>query len=71
MMLAGLGLVIGLSGTYFVGRTMKSILYEVSAIDPVAVGTVVLILMAAALLACYLPARRATRVDAMVALRYE
>jgi putative ABC transport system permease protein len=71
MMLAGLGLIIGLSGTYFVGRTMKSILYDVSAIDPIAVGLVALVLMVAALLACYLPARRATRVDAMVALRYE
>jgi putative ABC transport system permease protein len=71
MMLAGLGLIMGLSGTYFVGRTMKSILYDVSAIDPIAVGLVALVLMLAALLACYLPARRATRVDAMVALRYE
>ncbi len=71
MMLAGLGLVIGLSGTYFVGRTMKSVLYEVGAIDPLAVGLVALVLMVAALLACYLPARRATQVDAMVALRYE
>jgi putative ABC transport system permease protein len=71
MMLAGLGLLIGLSGTYFIGRTMKSVLYEVSAIDPVALGGVALVLMVAALLACYLPARRATRVDAMVALRYE
>ena len=71
MMLAGIGLAIGLSGTYFVGRTMKSILYEVSAVDPVAVGGVAVVLLVAALLACYLPARRATRVDAMVALRYE
>jgi putative ABC transport system permease protein len=71
MMLAGLGLVIGLSGTYFIGRTMKSVLYQVSAIDPLAVGCVASVLMVAALLACYLPARRATRVDAMVALRYE
>ncbi len=71
MMLAGFGLVIGLSGTYFIGQTMKSVLFEVSAIDPLAVGGVALVLMVAALLACYLPARRATRVDAMVALRYE
>jgi predicted permease len=71
MMLAGLGLVIGLSGTYFIGRTMKSVLYEASAIDPLTVGCVAAVLMTAALLACYLPARRATRVDAMVALRYE
>jgi putative ABC transport system permease protein len=64
-------LVFGLGGTYFVGRAMQSILYEVSAIDPVAVGAVAVALLVAAVLACYVPARRATRVDAMVALRYE
>ena len=71
MTLAGAGLMIGLAGTYFVGQTMKSLLFGVSAIDPLAVGCVATVLMAAALLACYLPARRATKVDAMVALRYE
>ncbi len=71
MALAGAGLVIGLAGTYFVGQTMKSLLFGVSAIDPLAVGCVAAVLMMAALLACYLPARRATKVDAMVALRYE
>jgi predicted lysophospholipase L1 biosynthesis ABC-type transport system permease subunit len=71
MFLAATGLLLGLGGTYFVGRTMKSILYEVSAIDPLAVGAVAAVLLLAAMLACYLPARRATHVDAMVALRYE
>jgi putative ABC transport system permease protein len=71
MFLATGGLLLGLGGTYFVGRTMKSILYEVSAIDPLAVGAVAAVLLLAAMLACYLPARRATHVDAMVALRYE
>ena len=71
MFLATAGLLLGLGGTYFVGRTMKSILYEVSAIDPLAVGAVAAVLLLAAMLACYLPARRATHVDAMVALRYE
>jgi putative ABC transport system permease protein len=71
MLLAVAGLVFGLGGTYFVGRAMQSILYEVSAIDPVAVGAVAVVLLVAAVLACYVPARRATRVDAMVALRYE
>jgi putative ABC transport system permease protein len=69
--LAGSGLLIGLAGALLVGRTMTSILYGVSAIDPLAVGCVSLVLLAAAALACYIPARRATRVDAMVALRYE
>jgi predicted lysophospholipase L1 biosynthesis ABC-type transport system permease subunit len=71
MLLAAGGLALGLGGTYFVGRTMKSLLYEVSAIDPIAVGVVAVVLLLSAMLACYLPARRATRVDAMVALRYE
>jgi len=71
MLLAFAGLVVGLAGTYFVGRTMKSILYEVTAIDPVAVSSVAAALLLSALLACYIPARRATQVDPMVALRDE
>jgi putative ABC transport system permease protein len=71
MLLACVGLLLGLGGSYFVGRTMKSILYEVAAIDPVAIGAVSVVLFLSALLACYLPARRAMRVDPMVALRYE
>jgi ABC-type antimicrobial peptide transport system permease subunit len=71
MLLATGGLVLGLCGTYFVGRTMKSILYGVSAIDPLAVGGVASVLLLCAALACYLPAKRATQVDAMVALRHE
>jgi predicted permease len=71
MLLAAAGLVLGLGGTYFVGRAMKSILYEVSAVDPLAIGAVATVLLLSAVLACYLPARRATRVDAIVALRYE
>jgi putative ABC transport system permease protein len=71
MLLAAAGLVLGLGGTYFIGHTMKSILYGVSAVDPTAIGAVATVLLLSAVLACYLPARRATRVDAMVALRYE
>jgi ABC-type antimicrobial peptide transport system permease subunit len=69
--LACVGLVFGLGGAYVVGRTMKSILYEVTPIDPVAIGAVSAVLFLSALLACYLPARRAMRVDPIVALRYE
>jgi putative ABC transport system permease protein len=71
MLLAFAGLLLGLAGTYMVGRTMRSILYEVTAIDPIAVTAVATILLVSAALACYVPARRATQVDPLVALRYE
>jgi putative ABC transport system permease protein len=71
MLLALVGLGVGLAGTYFVGRLMKTILYQVNAIDPAAIGAVAAVLLLSALLACYFPARRATQVDPMVALRDE
>jgi putative ABC transport system permease protein len=69
--LAIAGLFIGLCGTYFVGRAMKSILFEVSAADPATIAFVSSVLLLSALFACYIPGRRATRVDPMVALRNE
>jgi putative ABC transport system permease protein len=71
MLLALAGLVLGLGATYFVGRAMKSVLYQVGAIDFASVGAVAVVLLVAAILACYLPARRATRIDPMAALRCE
>ncbi len=71
MLLALVGLSVGLAGTYFVGRVMKTVLYQVSATDPAAIGAVTAVLLLSALLACYIPARRATQVDPMVALREE
>jgi predicted permease len=71
LLLALAGLVLGLGGTYFVGRAMRSVLYQVSATDFASVGAVAVVLLVAAILACYLPARRATRIDPMAALRCE
>jgi predicted permease len=69
MLLALAGLLVGLAGAFFVGRVMKTLLYQVDAMDPGAVGAVAAVLLLSALCACYLPARRATQVDPMVALR--
>jgi putative ABC transport system permease protein len=71
MLLAFAGLVVGLAGTYFVARLLKTILYQVNAADPAAISAVTAVLLLSALLACYIPARRATQVDPMVALRDE
>jgi len=71
MLLAFGGLVIGLAGAYFVGRLMKSVLYQVDESDPVAISAVTAVLLLCAWLACYIPARRATQVDPLVALRDE
>ena len=71
MLLVLIGLAIGLGGAFAVTRVMQRLLFEVSVTDPLTFVTVSLLLAAVALLACYIPARRATRVDPLVALRYE
>jgi len=63
------GVVIGLAAALLVGRFLSSMLFGVSASDPASVGGAALVLSSVALLACYLPARRASRVDPLVALR--
>jgi putative ABC transport system permease protein len=67
----GLGVVIGLAGAVGVGRVLKSLIVQISATDPVTFGSVAGVLLISGVLAAFLPARRATRVDPMVALRYD
>jgi predicted permease len=69
MQLVGVGVAIGIAASLLLGRALSTLLFGVSPLDPVSLGTASLVLILVAFAACYLPARRASRVDPVVALR--
>ena len=71
LILTAIGVALGLAAATALTRGMRSLLFEVSPVDPITYVAVSLVLIAAAALACYLPARRATCVDPIEALRSE
>jgi ABC-type antimicrobial peptide transport system permease subunit len=71
MRMALIGVALGLAAALALTHVMKTLLFNVSATDPATFGLIALLLLCVALTACYIPARRATKVDPLVALRAE
>jgi len=71
MLLAGIGVAAGIAGALVLTRVMATVLYEVRTTDPATFAAVVAVLLGAALVASWLPARRALRIDPVQALRYD
>jgi putative ABC transport system permease protein len=71
LVLTGLGLIAGLAGALVLCRLMDALLYNTSPVDPLSYSVVIVFISVVSLLACYLPARRAAKIDPMKALRYE
>lgn len=71
LLLAGIGVGLGLAGAFALTRVMRTLLFDVTPTDPLTFTIVSAFLITTAFIACYIPAYRATRIDPMVALRYE
>jgi ABC-type antimicrobial peptide transport system permease subunit len=70
-LVAAIGIAIGIAGTLALGKSISSLLFGIQPTDPVTLAAAILVQLAVMLLACYIPARRAMRVDPVVALRHE
>lgn len=71
MLLASVGCALGIITALLISRPASNLLYGVSATDPLTYAGITVLLMSVAFLACYIPARRATRIDPIVALRFD
>jgi ABC-type antimicrobial peptide transport system permease subunit len=71
LLLVSIGIAVGLPAVYGAGKWVSSLLFGVRAADPISLGAATLLMFVVGVFACYIPARRAMRIDPMVALRYE
>jgi putative ABC transport system permease protein len=71
LLLTGIGVLIGLGGALALGRVLETLLFRTHAADPLTLVSVAVLVLVVAVSACYVPARRATRLHPLVALRYE